>query len=138
MGTWGLGTFDDDIACDWLEDLFDSDPFAFFVQCLDLPPRDDLEFLACTGVVCTAEMVHGLIREPRGGLPGAALLWIEQHRELNVRPLVPAAIAGLHRVIHHNSEMHVRWEDHQELYASWLERISELVGNLESIGVENA
>ncbi len=132
MGTWGLGTFDDDIACDWLEDLHDSDPIAFFTECLDLSGLDFLEFLACVGVVCTAEIFHGLLIGPRDGLPHEAHQWISDHRNLSVSPLVPAAIRGLRCVMGPDSEMHQLWEDNEDLYRDWFTQISELLTRLEA------
>ena len=137
MGTWGLGTFDDDIACDWLEDLHESDPLAFFVQCLDLTDSNDLEYLACIGVVCTAEIIHALLRSPREGLPQAACRWAEQHKDLNVLPLLPDAIAGVGRVMQPDSELHELWEDNEEMYDRWRDQTRDLLRQLESIAVGN-
>ena len=83
MSSWGYRTFEDGIACDWLEDLHDSDPIAFFVKCLDLTGLDYFDFLACIGVVCTAEMLRGMKLGPRPGLPDAAVGWCQQYRDLN-------------------------------------------------------
>ena len=111
MGTWGIESFADDIAVDWLEDLFESDPLAFFRHCLDLTGEDYLGHIACVGVVCTAEMIHGLLREPRQGLPERANEWLQQHQSLDVQPLVTEAIIGLGRVMGKESEMFELWED---------------------------
>lgn len=133
MGSWGPGTFEDDIACDWLEDLHDSDPIAFFAQCLDLRDLDYMEFLACVGVVCTSEMIHALTFKPRLGLPEAALSWINDHKALNVICFVPESIAGLKRVMGPASEMHELWADHEEMYDQWRTRMNDLL-----IGLQNA
>ena len=137
MGTWGLGTFDDDIACDWLEDLCESDPRAFFAHCLDLTGLDDLEYLACIGVVCTAEMIHAVLRTPREGLPEFACQWAARHADLNFLPMVPDAIRGIDRVLEPQSEMHQLWEDNEEMYDCWKCQVQDLHRNLQSILVEN-
>ncbi len=137
MGSWGLGTFDDDIACDWVEDLYDSDPLAFFVQCLDLTGLNELDYLACIGVVCTAESIHALLRQPREGLPEAVCRWAERHSDLDVMPLLPDVIAGLRRVMDRHSELHLRWEDNEEMYHRWMDQMYDLIRRLESILVEN-
>jgi hypothetical protein len=138
MGTWGLGTFDDDIACDWIEDLHDSDAIAFFNQCLDLTGHEDLEYLACIGVVCTAEILHGVLAQPREGLPEAARQWIDNHKHLNVAPLAAEAILGLRRVICPSSEMHQLWEDNEEMYDAWMRQIKDLLSRLETTMAERA
>jgi hypothetical protein len=116
-----------------LEDLHDSDPHAFFVHCLDLSGIDDLPYLACIGVVCTAEMIHALLCRYRPGMPPWAGPWIAAHRNLVVRPLVPAAIAGLRRVLEVDSEMHQRWQDNEEFYDCWLEGVNDLLERLEKV-----
>ncbi len=129
MGSWGPQTFDDDLACDWLEDLLDSDPIAFFDHCLDLTGLEALGMLACIGVVCTSEMIHGLICQPRNGMPEAAYRWLDRHRSLAVpvTALVPQAIEGIDRVLKPDSAMHLQWDDagelerwQSELTALWL------------------
>lgn len=138
MGTWGLGTFEDDIACDWLEDLHDSDPIPFFAHCLDLTGHDYLEFLAGVGVVCTAEMLHGLACGPRPGLPSDAQQWIDKHQGLNVAPLMPAAIAGLRRVISPQSQMREMWRDDAVRFDDWMRQLKDLLQRLEHAHAESA
>ena len=137
MGSWGLGTFEDDIACDWLEDLQESDPIAFFAHCLDLSDLQYVEFLACVGVVCTAEIIHALICEPRTGLPAAALQWLGEHQGLNVVPFISDTITGLRRVLGPDSEMRELWEDNDAMHDAWLIQMSDLLKRLESALASN-
>ena len=133
MSSWGYHTFQDEIACDWLEDLHDSDPIPFFVKCLDLAGLDHIDFLACVGVVCTAEMLFGIKSGPRSGLPEAAVAWCEQYRELNCAFLIPHAIDALRLVLTDCSEMWVRWDDEADRFDSWLEHQQKLVEGLRSV-----
>ncbi len=132
MGPWGFATFDDELACDWLEDLFDSDPVAFFEQCLDLDGLEYLEYLAGIGVVCTSELVHGLHDRPREGLPEPVLVWIEAHRALPVARFLPSAIEAMRRVIGPDSEMRERWEDNEQWGDEWFRHTADLLRCLES------
>ena len=132
MSSWGFRTFEDDIACDWLEDLHDSDPIAFFVKCLDLSGLDYLDFLACVGVVCTSEMLRVVVSGPQPGLPEIARQWCEEYRELNCQSLLPQAVAGMKRILKPHSEMWVRWEDHDELFEFWLSHQKELIRDLQA------
>ena len=136
MGSWGPATFEDDIACDWLGDLHESDPIAFFVHCLDLEDLQYVEHLACIGVVCTAEMVHSLTCQPRAGLPEVAYRWLKENQGLDVVRLIPDTIAGLHRVLGPDSEMHEMWEDSGHLHI-WEAKTSDLLRRLESVLANN-
>ncbi len=136
MGTWGIGSFEDDIAVDWLEDLYDSDPIAFFRHCLDLTDHTYLEHMACVGVVCTAEMIHGLLRSPRSGLPEAAREWFDQHRDLPVQSLVLEAIIGMGRVLGPDSEMVELWQDEGDRFDAWRSHQRDLIERLEAVVAE--
>ena len=128
MGTWGLGTFEDDVACDWLEDLGDSDPYSFFAHCLDLRDQHEVVgYVACVGVVRTAEMLIGLLAKPREGLPEAAYEWLGEHEALEVLSLVPEAVMGLRLVLATSSEMHQLWADDGQRYGQWQARIGEMI-----------
>jgi Domain of unknown function (DUF4259) len=131
---WGIGPFDDDLAADWLEDLNDSDPIAFFQHCLDLSDTDDLHYLACIGVVCTAAMLAGLVSQRfRSTLPETALAWIANHQHLQseVPPLARQAIMGLGQVLSIDSEISVRWEDRgADQYEQWHQGIEQIAAEL--------
>ena len=134
MGAWGPGTFEDDVAIDWLEDLYDSDPFAFFRECLDLGGQVDyVEYVACVGVTCSAEMIHGLLHGPRDGHPEAALAWLTEHQTLSVWALLPDAILGMRRVLSTDSEMRVMWEDEDEIFPQWVATTDNLLKRLLAI-----
>ncbi len=129
MSSWGARSFEDDFACDWLEDLNDSDPFAFFAHCLDLPEQKGLSFLACIGVRCSSEMIFGILDGPRDGLPEQALTWLESNRELDaeIKPLLPVAAEALLRVLQSDSAMEIKWRDAGPVhYDAWHEEMTEL------------
>ncbi|QDT05370.1 hypothetical protein K227x_37700 [Rubripirellula lacrimiformis] len=132
MGSWGPRSFEDDIACDWLEDLLDSDPIAFFDHCLDLSGLDSLEMLACIGVVCTAEMIRGLLCGPRDGLPESAHRWLQQNDSLDVlvQSLVPSTVDGLRRVLSPDSEMYQQWDDAGPEFDAWHNNVESLLHEL--------
>ena len=131
MGPWGIGTFEDEIACDWLEDLHDSDPVAFLWHCLALTGLGYLEHLAGIGVICSAEIIHGLCDHPRPGLPEAAFQWLRSHRQIDATALLPQAISGMRRVLGPDSELWERWQDHDEWRDQWWRHAADLLERLE-------
>lgn len=141
MSSWGHRTFEDDIALDWLEDLYESEPLAFFRHCLDLSDQQELSFLASVGVVCTAEMIHSILSEPRSGMPEAARVWVaeQEPNETALRGMVPIAIEALDRVLCKTSEMTVRWRDAGEThYGTWFGEVELLKTHLSQIAVGGA
>jgi len=127
MAPWGFETFQDELACDWLEDLFDSDPIAFLRHCLDLEQLDYIEYLAGIGVLCSAEIIHGLCAQPRACLPRLAKDWLVNFRDLDVSNLLSSAISGMDRVIGTKSELRERWEDNEQWGEEWFRHQAELM-----------
>ncbi|KAA1258478.1 hypothetical protein LF1_09980 [Rubripirellula obstinata] len=138
MSSWGHRTFEDDIALDWLEDLYESEPLAFFRHCLDLTDQEELSFLASIGVVCTSEMIHSILSEPRSGMPEAARVWVADQEDIEIalRGLIPDAIEALDRVLCPSSEMTIRWQDAGEThYGTWYGEVESLKNQLSLIAV---
>ena len=136
MSTWGPRTFEDDFACDWLDDLEESDSIAFLSHCLDLTDQEAVNFVACVGVLCTSELIHGVLREPREKMPEQALSWIEAHEEdaEQLKLMLPAAITGIDRVLKTTSAMRMRWQDAGEIHHStWVGEVLELQNGLKAI-----
>jgi hypothetical protein len=131
-GIWGIATFEDELACDWLEDLLDSDPIAFLDHCLDLTGLDYLGYLAGIGVICSAEVTHALCNHPRPGLPQAVHDWLWDHRHIDGTRFLPRAVEGMRRVVGPESELRERWEDNEEWTDRWLLQATDLLRRLEN------
>ena len=133
MGAWGFKTFEDDSSLDWLADLADAKPHQFLRECLDLDGIDCLEYMHCTGVLCSAVMIDGLLNGPTDDLPEEALEWLKTHKKLKVTPLVPLAIEGLDRLLEDESELNELWRENTELYRNWKKSIVDLSVRLEKV-----
>ena len=137
MHPWGIHTFEDEIACDWIEDLNDSDPVVFLAHCLDLGNAKSLNYLACVGVLCTAELIiAGCVPNNRVH-PRSIQRWITENPEVDLKAFTLQAIAGLRKVLNRQpelgpqSELLVRWMDHDHLGDAWLEDKQKLLRMLE-------
>lgn len=127
MGAWGIATFEDDSSLDWLCDLVEEErPLAFLKECLNLKGIDELEYMHCTGVLCAAVMIDALLNGATRDLPDSAVEWLANYKQLKVQKLVPAAIAGLDRVLGDNSEMNETWAEDSALHAKWKRRVNSI------------
>lgn len=134
MGAWGYLTFEDDESLDWLSDLCDQDsPSSFLKECLNLKGIDYLEYQACTGVLCAAVMIDGLLNGPAKDLPEEAIQWLASHPKLRVSRLVAPAISGLERLLGGDAELHELWKENRELYPKWKMRIQSLKRRLKKL-----
>ena len=129
MSSWGPRSFEDDFACDWLEDLHESDAFSFFAHCLDLSDQEELNFLACIGVRCTCEILVAVIDEPRPGMPEKALRWTQENSTLatELKALMPHCLESIDRVLLSGSAMQLKWHDAGPVhYEIWCDEMSDL------------
>lgn len=131
MHPCGIQTFQDEIACDWLEDLFDSDPVAFLAQSLDLDDGAQLDYLACIGVLCSSEVIHAWNDQDHHPLPQALEDWLQKNQYLDLSSFTLAAIRGMRQILAPSSELMERWSDHEEWGNQFRIRIRGLLTALE-------
>jgi len=126
MGTWGIGTFENDDASDWLYDLEASAGVAFLEGSLKSEPAAYLEAPDAENILAAAEIINGILNGPREGLPENALAWIDAHRDADVAALAPRAVQLIGRVLAGNSELHELWQESDEDYPAWKADVEDL------------
>ncbi len=132
MGTWGVKTFENDGASDWLWDLEESDANSALVAALNPEDTNYLEATDGEIILAAAEIIQAIKNRPRAGLPENALNWINAHNTLDVSSLVTKAIAMVDRVLSDNSELRELWEENEDDYPKWHAHITELRSKLNS------
>ena len=132
MGTLGVQTFENDDASEWALDLEVTKDASLLK--LSLNPGESaggvLEAADGVLVLCAAEVVAGIARSPRKGIPENVLAWIAAHRGLSVTALVPLAIAGVERVLSDKSKLNKLWAEHKADYPMWKEDVLGLLAAL--------
>ena len=121
MGTWGIGTFDDDTACDWLDEFAEEPSVEFLQQTLAAPDDGYLELDQCTAFLAAAEIIAGVVAGPRPGLPKVALGVIASLAPDAVGPLRSLASQKVRRVLAENSELRELWEENKTEFPTWRE-----------------
>ena len=135
MGAWGIGTFENDSAADWLADLpaalpqtlgLTFRPVVAIETDLYLEEPDASEALAAAEVVAAMR-----------GHPGEAVAnrpevgaWAQEHAGWLQPDLVRDALAAVDR-IRSSSELRDLWAESQE-YESWLAVLADLRGRLQA------
>ena len=137
MNPWGIETFENEIACDWLEDLQDSEPVAFVKESLHLHIHQRIPYVSCIGVVCAAELVHSSNSKRSRPVPLELYQWIEKHPKMDFTGFIIPAIVSMRRVLQPQSELRIRWEDNETLGPTWLRNQNRLIGLLESDFVDS-
>lgn len=132
MGAWGVGSFDNDDAVDWLEG-FGADGAATLQQALeavaDLDPQDYLEAPEAVHALAAAEIVAAARYGDMSRLPSEAAPRVEEHAgEINAAKLILAARRAVTRVLK-SSELKELWEDGAEA-EEWEDDVRELLERL--------
>lgn len=132
MGAWGTGSFENDAAVDWLNELEHSDGLnpvteaLAFVANLDLD--EYLEVDEASAAVAAAEIVAALHGHPTYNLPERAQEWLAAHRFEVARDPVNLAVKAVSRV-KADSELKELWDESPDV-SDWFAKIDDLLDRL--------
>ena len=113
-GAWGYGSFENDDALDWLDDLGRHSGSELIMIALSTadPKASYIEAPQCSQALAAAEIVAAAHGSASKTLPAGAVQWVRR-----VKPTVTSALLSAAR-----SAVDVcRNSDHSELRALWLE-----------------
>jgi hypothetical protein len=132
MGTWGVGTFDNDDAVDWLAELQATDDEAVLQAALEAADdgEDYLEAPEGARILCACELVAASIGQAASDLPEKVREWMEQHPALDMHSLIPMARNGIDRVLAADSELEELWRENADEYPAWRENVLTLKARL--------
>jgi len=129
MGTWGVGSFENDAAADWVSELAEADTaFLSGVFLQVLQNTGYLEAPDCARAVAAAEAVAALRNQPAANLPEEVAEFVRRVGAAPNPELVSAAREAMGR-IRSSSELQELWElsDHN---TEWLHLIADLESRL--------
>jgi Domain of unknown function (DUF4259) len=110
MGAWGPGSFENDDALDWLNELVEGSGLRPVSAALGRTTGEYVEAPDASAAVAAAEIVAALMGRPLAGLPDEAKAWIRAHPARPAPALVEQARAAVRRV-QTDSELRELWEE---------------------------
>lgn len=132
MGAWGVGSFENDDALDWvflLQEAEDNsllvDAFAVIMLPADEPP----EAPDCAAALAAAEVVAAMNGAAAATLPDEAQEWVFAYRPLAGDKLTELALQAVRR-IKENSELRDLW-DESDAAAAWYKTLENLEERLQ-------
>jgi hypothetical protein len=135
MGTWGTGTFENDIALDWIGCLRDGQSTGHVIAALravaDTHTSEYVDSILANEALAAAEVVASAMERPDSWLPDLAAEWVTQFQPSFDRATVAMAVKAVRRVMVH-SETQQLW-DETKYAAEWRWTVSCLLGRLETI-----
>jgi hypothetical protein len=132
MGAWGVGTFENDDAGDWVYRLEESEDLTLLMETLRpaADPAGYLEGPASAEALAAAEVVAALAGRAAPDLPEEVQAWVKAHRQKVPGDLRQLALRALDQVAG-DSELKELWQETDEMEA-WADRVQELRGRLDS------
>jgi hypothetical protein len=127
MGTWGAGSFENDVAVDWTYGLEKSDGLSYVESTLDKAFIDPVDADAGVHVIAAAEVLARLLGNfgTEDGYTQTVDAWVRAHSQ-SVSPIMVAkAHHALDRVANAKSELHELWDESGDL-DGWLEEVAGL------------
>ena len=136
MGSWGIGSFENDDALDWAAELEESRGTKLVKKALrEVVDAGDgyLDADAAARGIAAAEVVAGLNDAPGDDLPEEVENWIEEQRDRTSVDLSPLALEVVERV-KTKSELYDLWKAKPES-KDWLGVLAKLEERLRGDGV---
>jgi hypothetical protein len=133
MGCWGIGTFENDDAADWVWSLEERDGLEALERALAAPPNSGyIEAPEACEALAAAEVVAALLGHPAADLSVEVARWVAAHRGLDARPLRDSALSQVRAVLGGNSELRELWEENEEEFPFWKATVEALIARLSS------
>jgi hypothetical protein len=135
MGAWGTGSFDNDDAGDFIQDIVGGGDLSLIHEVVDnvLTSTEYVEGPDASQVIAAAEVLAAALgRATRAAQGDAALMrWLARLRPSVETGLVARTAAALSRILASNSELRELWEDSDD-FAEWRASVEELKSQLEA------
>jgi len=130
MGAWGVGTFENDEASDWVYQLEEAGDLTLLKDTLvaAAEPSGYLESPACSEALAAAEVVAALAGRPAPDLPEEVRAWVGEHRATVAPGLRALAVRAIDQ-IGADSELKELWAESEES-ETWADRLQELRGRI--------
>jgi hypothetical protein len=132
-GAWGIGSFDNDDASDWIAELEQADSPGILAATLrGIDSKSNyVEASDCAIVLAAAEVVAAAHGKPSKALPAEAAAWLKRVRPTIGPDLLPQARAAVSFCRDNaNSELRQLWMDSKDL-RGWLADTANLLSRLQ-------
>lgn len=130
MGAWGINTFENDDAADWLYDLEESDDLSVIEETLKNAGSEYLEATEGCEILAASEIILTLMGNKRKNLPENAKEWVSNNKSLNPTKLKKKATKAIDKVLSKDSELNELWQESKK-YKTWRENVEQLKSDLE-------
>ena len=135
MGAWGLGSFENDDACDFLADATESGDLTLLREALDnvLTSTEYVEAPDACNAIVAAEIIAAALGRPTQAAQQEEELtsWLSRIRPTIDNELAAQALDALSRILAENSDLRELWEEADD-FSDWQASVKELALQLQT------
>jgi hypothetical protein len=130
MGTWGVGTFENDAASDWVYDLEKVRDLSVVQSALAAinQSHELLDARSCENALAASEVVAALLGKPTAYLPENVARWVEANARLPGAELRDASLGAIEKIVS-DSELRDLWAETDDL-ENWETSVRDLQSRL--------
>lgn len=129
MGAWGIGSFDNDHASDWLLDLIEGEDLAPMRAAIAqvLAEDDYLDSDLAVEALAAIEVLAATLGRPTAAIQDETEFqaWLAELQLQGDPSLVPEALRALERILAPESELRELWEETED-YEDWCADVARL------------
>ncbi len=133
MGAWGAGSFDNDDACDWINDLSNSKNETIIYQAIETINSSDgyIEAPECSIAIAAVEVILAIYGKSTEKFPDEIKEFIDTIESKPNRESINDAIKALSR-IKTDSELKELWGENNE-NNQWQNNVNYMINKLKAI-----
>jgi len=129
MGAWGISTFQNDDAADWLYDLEETNDLSLLDSTFDRANSEYIESPDGSCILAAAEVLLALLGAKRDGIPENAVSWIKSNKTLDASGLKTRAHKAVMAVLSDKSELKELWQEGDDDEA-WKAEVNSIINAL--------
>lgn len=132
MGAWGPGSFENDDASDWADDLEGSSGIGMIKEALKTVEKNKYpESPDCCIALAAAEVVAAAKGKPSSDFPDGLRDWLAAHKDLSAIKALDKTTVNVINKVQLKSELKELWEESDD-WLAWSKVLNDLQHRLKS------
>jgi hypothetical protein len=132
MGAWGPGSFENDDASDWADDLEGSSGLGMIKEALKTVEKNKYpESPDCCIALAAAEVVAAAKGKPSPDFPDGLREWLAAQKDLSALASLDKTTVNVNNKVQLKSELKEQWEESSD-WLAWSKVLNDLQNRLKS------
>ncbi len=131
MGAWGVGIFDDDTSCDFIDKAMDTGAVALIEEAMEVDMDRYIDFEDAHKIIVSAALIDTVVNATDHQYPSENFaLWLKDQPHAEIAGFKDDIALRLHSVLA-DSELSELWQDEEDKFPQWKAIIARLIQSLE-------